>query len=247
MSTKAKYKTIVVSDIHLGSKFSKVNEVIDFLNHNSCETLILNGDIIDGWAIMRGMRKKWLKRHTDFARLIIELQEKTKIYYLRGNHDDFINRLFPLKLANISLVDNLVYKSNGKSYYVFHGDVFDNVTTGFKWMAKLGDIAYNILLRINQIYNKMRTRQGLEYRSISSSIKQSVKKMVSKHSHFEKQVAEMARKNNCEGAICGHIHRPEISQMNDILYLNSGDWVESLSALIEDYEGNWQLHFYPQP
>lgn len=246
MRKEAKYRTIVVSDIHLGSKFSKVDEVIDFLEHNSCETLILNGDIIDGWAILRGNRDKWLQKHSDFARLIIKLQENTRIVYLRGNHDDFLSRLLPLTMANISLVNDMVYESKGKKYYIFHGDIFDNVTTGFKWAAKLGDIGYNILLSINKVYNQWRARRGLAYHSISQGIKHLVKRTVSKHSKFEQQVVAAARKKHCDGAICGHIHRPEISLIDDILYLNSGDWVESLSALVEDFSGQWKLYFHPQ-
>lgn len=238
------HKTIVISDVHLGSKWSKTKEVTSFLKSNSCETLIMCGDIIDGWAILRGSKEKWKKRHSNFVRQILKIQNKTKVYYIRGNHDDFLNRLIPMNFHNITLVDHFVYKSNGKCYYVFHGDVFDNVTNGFRWIAKLGDVGYSMLLNFNKWYNKRRTKKGLPYYSISAKIKQKVKSSVSHISNFEQQVQDMAKSQKCDGAICGHIHHPEIKQIGDFIYLNSGDWVESLSALTEDFEGHWNLILY---
>ncbi len=235
------HKTIVISDVHLGSKWSKTKEVTNFLKNNSCETLILCGDIIDGWAIMRGHKEKWKKRHTNFFRQILKMQNDTKIYYIRGNHDDFLSRLIPISFYNITILDHFIYESNNKKYYVFHGDVFDNVTSGFKWIAKLGDVGYSLLLNINKWYNKHRIKKGLPYYSISAKVKHKVKSSVSYISNFEQQVQNMATSHKCDGAICGHIHHPEIKQIGDFLYLNSGDWVESLSALTEDFEGNWNL------
>lgn len=243
---KTHHKTIVVSDIHLGSKWSKAKEVTKFLKQNTCDTLILCGDIIDGWVLLRGKKKKWAKQHTDFFRYVLSILDKTKVYYVKGNHDDFLNRLVPLAFYNFSIISHFIYESNNKRYYVFHGDIFDNVTAGFRWISKLGDIGYNILLNFNRIYNKYRQWRGLPYFSISAIIKQKVKASVSHQSNFEEQVINIAKSNHCDGAICGHIHRPEISQMGDILYLNSGDWVESLSALTEDFEGNWNLAYYPK-
>lgn len=239
------HKTIVISDIHLGSKWSKTREVIQFLKENTCDTLILCGDIIDGWAILRGKKKKWKNKHSDFIRLILDIQKKAKVYYLRGNHDDFLGRLIPIELYNISIVNHFIYESNNKRYYVLHGDVFDHITTGFKWVAKLGDLGYNALLNFNKVYNHFRIKRGLPYQSIAAKIKRKVKSSVSYKSDFEGQIAHIAKANKCDGAICGHIHHPEIRKIGDILYLNSGDWVESLSALTEDYHGNWNLYYYP--
>lgn len=245
MSQKTKkHKTIVISDVHLGSPWSKTKEVTQFLKDNSCETLILGGDIIDGWAILRGYKGKWKKKHTNFFRQILKMQNTTKVYYIRGNHDDFLNKIIPISLSNITILDHFIYESNNKRYYVFHGDVFDNVTNGFKWIAKLGDVGYSMLLRINKWYNSYREKRGLPYYSISAHIKQKVKSSVSHISNFEQQVIDMAKSQKCDGAICGHIHHPEIKKMGDILYLNSGDWMESLSALTEDFDGNWELHSY---
>lgn len=241
---KIHHKTIVVSDIHLGSKWSKAKEVTRFLKHNTCETLILCGDIIDGWVLLRGTKKKWNKDHTDFFRQILKIQDKTKVYYIRGNHDDFLDRLVPIEFFNLSIINHFIYESNNKRYYVLHGDIFDNVTSGFKWVSKLGDVGYNLLLNINKTYNKYRKWRGLPYYSIAAMIKQKVKTSVSAISSYEEQIIDIAKSNHCDGAICGHIHKPEIKQMGDILYLNSGDWVESLSALTEDFHGNWNLSYH---
>lgn len=243
---KKQHKTIVISDVHLGLKWSKTTEVIDFLRRNSCDTLILCGDIIDGWAILRGNKKKWDRLHSQFVELILQLAETTKIYYLRGNHDDFLERLTPIIYHNISVLEDFVYESLGKKYYVFHGDRFDNVTSQHKWASKLGDIAYNLLLHINTYYNQYRRKKNKPYHSISAAIKRHVKRTVSQHSNYTKQIIDVAEQKQCNGVICGHTHQAMIKKMNNIIYLNSGDWVESLTALTEDFTGQWKLEYYPQ-
>lgn len=236
------YKTIVLSDIHLGSKWSKTKEVTKFLKKTSCETLILCGDIIDGWAILRGKKAKWKRRHTNFIKLILEISHTTKIIYVRGNHDDFLDRITPVNFLNISIVKDYVYTSGNKKFYVLHGDVFDKVTSSMSWLAKIGDIGYSLLLWLNKFYNHRRIKKGLPYYSIAREIKNKVKASVSYISDFERHVVDIAQKKCCQGVICGHIHHPEIRQCGDVLYLNSGDWVESLSALTEDFEGNWSIY-----
>lgn len=246
IENKKQHKTIVISDIHLGLKWSKTNEVIDFLNNNSCETLILNGDIIDGWAIIRGQKEKWKRLHSKFAELILKVAENTKVYYLRGNHDDFLSRMLPLSYHNISVIEELIYESFGKRYFIFHGDKLDNVTNGHKWLAKIGDISYTALLSINDLYNKYRIRRGKPYHSISAAIKRKVKSSVSQLSKYEDHIIQLAHKKQCSAVICGHTHQASIRMMDDIRYLNSGDWVESLTALTEDFSGQWKLIHYPQ-
>ncbi len=243
---KQHHRAIVLSDIHLGSKWSKAKEVTKFLKQNTCETLILCGDIIDGWNIMRGKKSKWKRRHTRFIKLLLDMQHDTKVIYLRGNHDDFLDQILPMKFQNIEIVKDYMYTSGDKRYYVLHGDVFDKVTNRFKWLSKIGDVGYTILMNINERYNRRRQRKGLPYYSISRDIKQRVKTSVSYISDYEKHIVDIARKKKCDGVICGHIHHPEKRYYDDILYLNSGDWVESLSALTEDFEGNWNLVFYEQ-
>ncbi len=242
-----KYKTIVISDVHLGSKWSATKEATRFVKQNSCDTLILCGDIIDGWAILRGSKQKWKRRHTNFVSAILDLPSTTKVIYVKGNHDDFLDRLVPLKFLNISVVEDFVYESFGKKYHVHHGDIFDTVTSTFSWLAKLGDIGYSMLLWYNKIYNYRRIRKGLPYESVARKIKHKVKASVSYISDYEDKITELARSKGCDGVICGHIHHPEISEMNGITYLNSGDWVESLSALTQDHNGNWELYFHEKP
>jgi len=243
---KKHHKTIVLSDLHLGSKWSKVKSVTRFLKKNSCDTLILCGDIIDGWNIMRGKKVKWKKSHTTFMKLLLDIQHTTHIIYIRGNHDDFLDRVVPIHFQNIDVVKDYTYISNGKSYYVTHGDIFATITSRFSWLAHIGDIGYTALLWINKLYNNYRIKKGLSYYSLSKEIKNKVKVSVSYISDFERHLTEIARKKKCDGIICGHIHHAEINYYDEILYLNSGDWIESLTALTEDYEGNWQIITYEQ-
>ena len=244
MNRKKDYKTIVLSDIHLGSSWSKAKEVTRFLKKNSCDTLILCGDIIDGWCLDRGKKPKWKKSHTRFLRHILAIQHKTKIIYIRGNHDDFLDRVCPISFQNIHIVKDYFYESNGKRYYVLHGDIFDKITSRLRWLAKLGDISYSLLMWVNKKYNEQRIKKGLPYYYLSHKIKNKVKVAVSYISDFEKYIVEVAKKKKCDGIICGHIHHPVKRYYDDILYLNAGDWVESLSALTEDNEGNWEIVYY---
>jgi UDP-2,3-diacylglucosamine pyrophosphatase LpxH len=238
------YKTIIISDVHLGTKNSKAKELVRFLKSTTCEKLILNGDIIDGWQLRKG--SEWKKKHTRFFRVILKMMEKqnTKIVYLRGNHDDFLDSLIPFQFSNISIVKEYYLTSGGKRYYVIHGDIFDAITTNLKWLAKLGDIGYTFLLWVNKIYNNRRIKNGLPYFSLSQAVKHKVKKAVSYISDFEKELVSLAKARNCQGVICGHIHQPAITKYDDLIYMNSGDWVESLSALVEDEDGNWKILFY---
>lgn len=244
MPRQKRYKTIVLSDIHLGSKWSKAREVHRFLKANSCETLILCGDIIDGWSLTRGKKPKWKRRHTSFIKLLLDIQHDTRIVYIRGNHDDFLDRIVPIRFGNIAIVKDYVYEDGLRRYYVLHGDLFDNVTSSTRWLARLGDVGYSLLLGFNRAYNRRRRRKGLPYHSIAQEIKHKVKASVSYISDFEKHIVETARKKECGGVICGHIHRPEKRMYGDILYLNSGDWVESLSALVQEHDGQWRIAAY---
>lgn len=241
---KNHYKTIVLSDIHLGTKDSKAKELFRFMKQYSCEKLILNGDIIDGWQLKRG--SKWKKRHTRMIRLFLKVSErfKTKVVYVRGNHDDFLDEIIPLNFGNISIVKDYILKSGQKKYWVLHGDVFDTITTNIRWLAKMGDFGYSILLWMNKVYNARRIRKGLPYYSLAREIKSKVKQAVSYISSFEHELVDLAKARGYDGVICGHIHHPSIENYGSIEYMNSGDWVESLSALAEDYDGTWSVLYY---
>ena len=240
------YKTIVLSDLHLGTKNSRAKEVFRFLKTNTSDTLILNGDIIDGWQLKKS--GKWKKRHTRFLKSVIEMSStlNTRVIYIKGNHDDFLDNIVPFKFGNISILRDYIHTSGNKRYYITHGDIFDTITTNFRWLADLGDIGYTILLWLNKVYNNQRLRKGLPYHSLSKIIKYKVKTAVSYISSFEKELVTIAKIKRCDGVICGHIHTPAISRYDDITYMNSGDWVESLSALVEDYFGNWKIVYYSE-
>lgn len=242
---KQRFRTIVLSDIHLGTASSKANEATDFLKKNHCDVLILNGDIIDGWQLRK--YGSWQKKHTAFFRAVLKKMDKenTKVIYIRGNHDDFLDQIVPLLVGrNFQFRRDYVLRSGNKKFFITHGDVFDSVTSHMKWLAHLGDIGYTFLLWLNKLYNRYRTWRGFPYYSLSQQIKQKVKAAVNYVSDFEEKLAELAKSRNCDGIICGHIHQAAIREIDGITYMNSGDWVETMSALTEDYEGNWSLKFY---
>jgi UDP-2,3-diacylglucosamine pyrophosphatase LpxH len=238
-----KYRTIVMSDLHLGSKASRAKDIIKFLENNTCETLILNGDIIDGWALKRG--SSWKDEHTKVLRKILKMSEKgTKVIWLRGNHDEFLEAYLNTILGNITIQEDMVYDGfDGKSYYIFHGDILDVFSSKFKLIAKIGSVGYDLALWLNRWYNKYREWRKLPYYSISNDIKREVKAAVNFITDFENKAVEFAQKKNCDVAICGHIHQVEIREN----YMNSGDWCENCTALVESEEKGWEIyHFHKQ-
>lgn len=241
-----RFKTIILSDVHLGAPDCKVDEVNHFLRYTKCDKLILNGDIIDGWSLKR--RGGWNKAHTRFIRIVLRMMEKrrTEVIYLRGNHDDVITQFLPLDFDNLQIVEEYIHKTdNGEKYLCIHGDIFDAVTQNHKFLAVLGDIGYQWLLRINRVYNLYRSWRGKEYFSLSKAIKARVKQAVSYVSSFEEEAEKLAKKRGCIGFVCGHIHTPDNKMIGDIHYLNSGDWVESLTALVEHNDGSFEILYYP--
>ena len=246
MYSRTYYPTVVLSDIHLGSPHAKTEEVTAFLKSVNCDKLILNGDIIDGWHLKKSGLHRWKAKHTEFFKVIMKMMENfgTEVIYVRGNHDDFLDALAPLNFYNVKIVKDCIYESKGKRYYITHGDIFDTVTTQMKWLAMLGDTGYSFLLWVNKVYNAYRMKQGKPYYSLSQKIKHKVKSAVSYVSDFEKELVNLAKSKKCNGVICGHIHHPENCYYDGIHYLNSGDWVETLSALPEDENGNWEVKYF---
>jgi UDP-2,3-diacylglucosamine pyrophosphatase LpxH len=239
-----RYRTVVVSDIHLGIKDSKVNEVIDFLKAYPADRLILNGDIIDGWRLKKTGR--WRKKHTRFFKYLIKISLKTEIIYVKGNHDDFLDHIAPFGFLNFRILHDYVFTSaNGSKYLVIHGDIFDVITKHLIWLSKFGASGYDLLLWLNRLYNRWREKRGLPYKSISKEIKDKVKIANSIISNFETKAILMAQNLGYDGIICGHIHTAGIqSHPGNIVYMNSGDWVETMSGLVEDVEGNWHVRYY---
>jgi len=238
------HKTVIISDVHLGTGGAKAQEVVKFLVNHPCQTLILNGDIIDGWELRK--YGSWKVKHTRFFKAVLKMIEDfdTQVLYLHGNHDDFLDNILPLRIGNLSIQMDYILQSGSKKYYVVHGDIFDTVTTNLKWIAKLGSIGYTFLLWLNKFYNIYRGQRGKPPYSFSKYIKSKVKSAVSPTSNYEKQLTELAKIKNCQGIICGHTHKPDKKHLGDILYMNSGDWVESLTALIEDFDHEWELYHY---
>jgi UDP-2,3-diacylglucosamine pyrophosphatase LpxH len=242
--SKLSYRTIILSDVHLGTEDCKIDEVNDFLKHTECERLILNGDIVDGWSLAR--KGGWTQKHTRFVRITLKKMDKsnTEVIYLRGNHDDILARFLPLELGKLHIAEEYIFESLHAKYLVVHGDGFDTVTMNHKWLAVLGDVGYQSLLKLNRVYNQFRAWRGKEYFSLSKAIKAKVKNAVSYLSKYEEQLQNLARRHLCDGIICGHIHTPEDKQLGDIHYLNSGDWVESLTAIVEHHDGLLEVITY---
>ncbi|HEY4301068.1 MAG TPA: UDP-2,3-diacylglucosamine diphosphatase [Candidatus Didemnitutus sp.] len=239
-------RSVIISDVHLGTPHSKADEATHFLKHIRCERLILNGDIIDGWRLARDGR--WTRAHTRFIRRLLTLVQKkdTEVFYLRGNHDDFLSRLLPMQFERIKLAEDMILETVRGRYLVLHGDVFDGVVKNMVFLAHLGDMGYSLLLRLNRLYNFFRHLRGKEYFSLSQAIKARVKQAVSFISKFEDQLAALARSRGCCGVICGHIHTPADKMIGDIHYLNSGDWVESLTGIVEHLDGRFELIDFKQ-
>ncbi|MGC6455867.1 MAG: UDP-2,3-diacylglucosamine diphosphatase [Coraliomargaritaceae bacterium] len=244
--TTLSYKTIFLSDVHLGTLDCKIDEVNHFLKHSHSEELILNGDIIDGWSLAR--HGGWTEKHTRFIRLVLKKLEKnnTDVTYLRGNHDDILDRFLPLFFGKLKVVHEHVHVGQKGNYLVVHGDGFDAVTVNHKWLAVLGDIGYQTLLGINRFYNKYRSWRGKEYFSLSKVIKAKVKSAVNFVGKYEHQLQHFAKKRECVGIICGHIHTPDDKMIGGVHYLNSGDWVESLTALVEHHDGRFEVIQYKE-
>jgi UDP-2,3-diacylglucosamine pyrophosphatase LpxH len=239
--------SVFLSDIHLGTAESKADEVVEFLKHIQCRKLVLNGDIIDGWALRRGGR--WRSSHSRVIRKLLKMTEHdgTELIYLRGNHDDILERLLPLAFGRIQFLKEHIHVSpNGRRYLVVHGDGFDSVTTHHKWLAALGSVGYDFLLKVNRFYNQWRAWRGKEYFSLSKRVKAKVKSAVCFVDRYEELLQDLARHKQCDGIICGHIHTPEDKQIGDIHYLNSGDWVESLTAILEHHDGRMELVRYDE-
>jgi UDP-2,3-diacylglucosamine pyrophosphatase LpxH len=226
------YKAIIVSDLHLGTKDSKAKDFIEFLENYPTDLLILNGDIVDGWALNRGA--KWKKQHTKALSEILKISNKTKVIWIRGNHDEFISEFIGSHFGNISIREDYVLEVGTKKYYIFHGDIIDVFITKYKWLARIGSIGYDFALWLNRWYNRYRAWRKLPYQSISQQIKAGVKQATNYINDFENAAIKMAHKHDCSGVMCGHIHQPADTALQGNHYLNSGDWVENRTAILID-------------
>lgn len=242
---KRKIELVVLSDIHLGTFGCHAKELINYLSSIKPKILVLNGDIIDIWQF----RKSYFpSTHLKVIQKIINLASKgTKVYYITGNHDEMLRKFSDLTMGNISLVDKVVLELGDKKAWIFHGDVFDASVQHSKWIAKLGGVGYDYLILMNRFVNWLLSKIGKEPYSFSKKIKSSVKKAVKHISDFEQTATELGIEKKYDYVICGHIHEPKIikkeNKNGSIMYLNSGDWVENLTALEYNYK-RWKLYRY---
>jgi UDP-2,3-diacylglucosamine pyrophosphatase LpxH len=238
------YRTIFISDVHLGTRDCKAEELNNFLKNNTCETLYLVGDIIDGWRIQQN-KWKWKQSHTNVIRKILNASKKgTTVIYVVGNHDEFLRPMLPygFSFGNIEIVNRSEHIGiDGKRYLVVHGDMFDGISKVAPWLNFLGDKAYDFILALNTRYNWLRHRLGFGYWSVSKYLKLQIKRAVSYIFQFESNLTDYCRRKGFDGIICGHIHTAEIKNIDGVVYMNDGDWVESCTALVEHHDGRWEI------
>lgn len=243
---RARYRAVFISDLHLGTAGCQAVELLEFLKQHPSETLYLVGDIIDGWQL----RRKWFwpQAHNDVVQKLLRRSRKgCKVVFVPGNHDEFARQFDGHHFGGIEVANEAVHvTADGRRLWVVHGDHFDGVIQCATWLAYLGDNAYGFLLRLNRHLNSLRARLGLPYWSLSQYLKHKVKKALNYVMDFERAVAAEARSRGYQGVVCGHIHRPEMRSIDGTLYCNDGDWVESLSALVEHMDGRLELlHWVP--
>lgn len=242
--TPNKYRSIFISDVHLGSYGCQASKLLDFLKNNTCDQLFLVGDIVDGWQ-MRG-KVYWPQSHERVMQHLLQrAKEGTKVRYITGNHDEFLRNYGALKFDNIEIVNEYRLRNkDGRDFLVIHGDQYDVVTEHAPWIATLGDIGYNLLLRFNLVLNKIRSQFGYDYWSLSKWAKNTIKQAVSYMGDFETTVAEECKRRDFAGVICGHIHKAANRQVVGVHYLNCGDWVESCTAIVHSHDGEFEIVEY---
>ena len=236
-----RHRTIWISDVHLGTSGCKAAFLLDFLKWNDADTLYLVGDIVDGWRLRKGWH--WPQAHNDVVQKLLRKARKgTRVVYVPGNHDEFARDFFGHAFGGIELVSEAVHRTaDGRRLLVTHGDLYDAVVQRARWLAVLGDTMYTLILALNHSFNRVRARLGFGYWSLSQYLKHRAKAAVSFITDFEVALARAARERGLDGVVCGHIHKAEIRMIDGILYCNDGDWVESLTALVEDEDGQLRL------
>jgi UDP-2,3-diacylglucosamine pyrophosphatase LpxH len=235
------HRTIFISDVHLGTRGCKAEQLVDFLTRNHCKTLYLVGDIVDGWRLKH--RWFWPEAHSRVVQAILrKIDTGTRVIYVPGNHDEIFRTYSGREVAGIEIMREAVHETaDGRQLLVIHGDHFDAVIAYAKWLAHMGDWAYTVALQLNEWCHAGRRVLGLRYWSLSAYLKQRVKNALEYICRFEEAVAQDVRARGFDGVVCGHIHHAAIKTINGVVYHNDGDWVESCTALVEDARGHLEI------
>ncbi len=247
VETINRYRTIFLSDIHLGTRGCQAQLVLDFLRHNDAETYYLVGDIIDGWRMRASFY--WPQQHNDvIQKLLRKVRHGARMVFIPGNHDEFARQFIGLTFGGIEILRNCVHTTaDGKRMLVMHGDEFDVVVRHSKWLAFFGDWAYDFAIFVNTHFNAVRRMFGFGYWSFSAWAKLKVKNAVNFIGSFETALAEEAKRRGLDGVICGHIHHPVIRQLDGVTYVNTGDFVESCSLIVEHHDGRLEVMHWSKP
>jgi UDP-2,3-diacylglucosamine pyrophosphatase LpxH len=238
---RRRYRTVWISDVHLGTRGCNAEMLIDFLDHVDSETMYLVGDIIDGWRLKK--KFYWPAAHNDVIwRLMKRARRGTRMVYIPGNHDEMFRQFAGIDFGGIQIKRKAVHETaDGRRLLVLHGDEFDAITLGHRWLAHVGDVAYGLLMGLNRHVSTVRRKLGMPYWSLSKHAKAKVKNAVNFISHFEEVVAHSAGIRGVDGVVCGHIHTAEIRDIAGVAYYNDGDWVEGCTALVEHDDGRMEL------
>jgi len=239
--TPTPYRSVFISDIHLGTRGCQADLLLDFFRHMTCERLYLVGDIVDGWRMKGGWY--WPQAHNDVVQKILRMARKgAAVIYIPGNHDDRVRDFCGVHFGGVVVARDAIHQTaDGRRFLVLHGDEFDAVVRHTPWLAFTGDFAYRTILGLNTILNRVRRRLGFGYWSLSAFLKAKVKNALQFIDNFEGAVAAEARRRGVDGVICGHIHKAEMRDIGGALYVNDGDWVESCTALVEHFDGRLEI------
>jgi UDP-2,3-diacylglucosamine pyrophosphatase LpxH len=236
-----RFRALFISDVHLGARGSQADQLLDFLRNHDADVYYLVGDIVDGWALRSAWH--WPQSHNDLVQKILRKARKgAKVIYVPGNHDEFLRDYYGTHFAGIDVVETAIHEAaDGRRYLVIHGDIFDLVVQNARWLAHLGDKAYDFAIRVNRLVNFVRRGFGAPYWSLSQWAKLKVKNAVNYIGAFEQALAAEARRQHADGVICGHIHYATIRLEQEVHYMNCGDWVESCTALAENTDGTFEI------
>jgi UDP-2,3-diacylglucosamine pyrophosphatase LpxH len=236
-----RFRALFISDVHLGARGCQADRLLDFLKHHDADTVYLVGDIVDGWALKSGWY--WPQLHNDVVQKLLRKARKgARMIYIPGNHDEFLRNYYGTHFGGIEVIEQTVHEAaDGKRYLVIHGDIFDLVVQNARWLAHLGDKAYDFAIQMNRLVNMIRKLLGVPYWSLSQWAKLKVKNAVNYIGAFEQTLATEARRHGADGVICGHIHYAVIRDEHGVRYINCGDWVESCTAVVEHDDGRFEI------